>query len=329
MSYGKEAGINFRFDNVSVSSPVRANYSGVTAASFNLAKPIILKGIETATTNSGYYLLDFQYDIKRLTSGDYATKNLLLSKNSNAFVYLEQNFSQSPTLIFKEKHNSKVNILAVSNTHQKNFEWGQSKMIHYNNKKENLNAALFYPAGYVSGKTYPMIVYIYSIVSEAKNEYVNPSMQNVMGFNISNFISKGYFVLLPDITYEIGNTGISAKDCVSAAVEKVLTMGLIDPKKIGLIGHSFGGYETNFIITQTDIFAAAISGSSVSDNISHYFTINTNSNVGESWRYESQQYRMGKSFYEDKDAYFKNSPILHADNIKTPILTWQGAGWPC
>lgn len=324
LTSGKEAGIKFRIDNVSAVNRVRANYSGVTAATFNLNKPLIMKGIETGSADSAYYILDLKKGSKRLTSLGCGVKNLLQSESNNAFVYLEETYSDSPKLIFKKNYNSKTTILAYSNTHQRYFEWGQSKMIHYNKNAQSLNAALFYPAGYVSGKSYPMIVYIYSIVSDAKNVYINPSMQSPIGFNISNFTSKGYFVLLPDISYEIGNTGISAADCVTAAVDKVMTMGLVDSKKIGLIGHSFGGYEVNFTITQTNMFAAAVSGSAVSDNISHYFTINTNSNVGESWRYENQQYRMGKSFYEDKESYYRNSPILHADNIKTPILTWVG-----
>ncbi|WP_223708795.1 prolyl oligopeptidase family serine peptidase [Flavobacterium potami] len=326
LTYGKEEGIKYRLDSACATNNISSNYSSITAASFDLTKSLIVKGIETATANSGYYILKLKKGIEKFTSNDCAIKNLLSSKNNKTVVYLQQTFNNSPALIFRDKQNSKNTILALSNVHQKNFQWGQSKMIHFENKKKKtLNASLFYPAGYSPEKKYPMIVYIYSTVSEAKNEYVNPSLHNVMGFNISNLTSKGYFVLLPDIAYEIGNTGISAYECVSSAVEKVLSIGLVDKKRVGLIGHSFGGYEVNFIITQTGIFATAVSGSAVSDNISHYFTINTNNNMGESWRYENQQYRMGKSFYHDKEAYFKNSPIFHADNIGTPILTWQGA----
>lgn len=326
LTYGKEEGIKYRLDSACATNSINSNYSSITAASFDLTKSLIVKGTETATANSAYYILKIKKGIEKFTSDDCAIKNLFSSKNNKAVVYLQQTFNNSPRLIFRDKQNSKNTILALSNVHQKNFQWGQSKMVYFENKKKKtLNASLFYPAGYIPEKKYPMIVYIYSTVSEAKNEYVNPSLHNVMGFNISNLTTKGYFVLLPDIAYEIGDPGISASECVSSAVEKVLSIGLVDKKRVGLIGHSFGGYEVNFIVTQTGIFAAAVSGSAVSDNISHYFTVNTNNNMGESWRYENQQYRMGKSFYQDKEAYFRNNPILHADNIETPILTWQGA----
>jgi dipeptidyl aminopeptidase/acylaminoacyl peptidase len=92
-----------------------------------------------------------------------------------------------------------------------------------------------------------------------------------------------------------------------------------------LYGHSFGGYETNFIISQTPIFAAAVSGAGISDNISYYFNISKNGTFqSEMWRFESQQWRMGKSLYEDKEAYLRNSPIMNAEKVKTPLLLWTG-----
>lgn len=93
----------------------------------------------------------------------------------------------------------------------------------------------------------------------------------------------------------------------------------------GLYGHSFGGYETNFIISQTPIFAAAVSGAGISDNIAYYFNISENGTLqSEMWRFESQQWRIGKSLYEDKDGYLRNSPIMNAEKVKTPLLLWAG-----
>lgn len=93
----------------------------------------------------------------------------------------------------------------------------------------------------------------------------------------------------------------------------------------GLYGHSFGGYETNFIISQTNIFAAAVSGAGVSDIISMYFNISRNAYFQtDMWRFENQQFRIGKSLYDDKEAYVSNSPIMHAENVKTPLLLWAG-----
>jgi dipeptidyl aminopeptidase/acylaminoacyl peptidase len=144
------------------------------------------------------------------------------------------------------------------------------------------------------------------------------------GFNIANLTAKGYFVLLPDIEYEMGNPGLSAADCTIAATKEVIRRGLVNSDKIGLTGHSFGGYETNFIITQTDLFAAAVSGAGISDLRSHYLSIGWPLGSAEIWRYESQQLRMNKSLFEDKDGYDRNSPVVHADRVNTPLLLWTG-----
>lgn len=169
-----------------------------------------------------------------------------------------------------------------------------------------------------------MIVYVYESLSKQVNQYVNPTLQNRIGFNVSNLTTQGYLVLMPDIVYESGNVGRSAWDCVRSAVQKTIDLGIVDLERIGIMGHSFGGYETNFIITQTNLFKAAVSGSAVADNVGHYFTYNTEQNSIDSWRYENQQYRMGSSFFENPTAFFKNNPLYHAQNINTPLLTWAG-----
>lgn len=99
---------------------------------------------------------------------------------------------------------------------------------------------------------------------------------------------------------------------------------MIDSQRIGLTGHSFGGYETNYIITQTNKFAVAVSGSGISDMVSWYFSNSKGILIPELWRSETQQWRIGKSIFEGKDLYLNNSPILFADKVNTPLLTWTG-----
>ena len=198
-------------------------------------------------------------------------------------------------------------------------------MIHYTDSRGTpLKGALFYPANYDVTKKVPLIVYIYEVVSGDVHAYVNPSYDNNIGFNISNLTTNGYAVLLADIAHEKGNTGVSAADCVTAGVKKVIEMGVADLKKIGLFGHSFGGYETNFILTQTNLFSTAISGNGVSDVVAHYFNYNNDFGSIDSWRYENQQLRMGFPFFENKEAYYSNSPVLNADKVTAPLLTWTG-----
>ena len=83
-------------------------------------------------------------------------------------------------------------------------------------------------------------------------------------------MSNGYIVLQPDIVYDTGYPGQSAEKCVIPAVQQVVAQGFIDPKRIGIQGHSWGGYQITYLVTRTNMFAAVEAGASVSDMVSVY-----------------------------------------------------------
>ncbi len=325
LTKGMEKGLRFRFASLPGARST-SNYSVTNAPEFNTSQKVILTATSLVDGSSGYYMLDFKTGARPIVFKPAQLDGILLSGNRNAVAYVEQAFASSPAIKFKHIGKADDITVAQSNQPQKRFHWGFSKMIHYTNHKGQLcNGALFYPARFEDGKKYPMIVYIYDDVSHELHRYVNPSLENPIGFNVTNLTSKGYFVLMADIVYEEGNVGVSATDCVVSAVDKVVHMGLVDPAKVGLFGHSFGGFESSFIITNTDIFAAAVSGSCVTDIVSQYLSYSDHYSSGNAWRFEAQQYRMKQSFYDDPEAYHRNSTIENAANIKTPLLSWSGA----
>lgn len=167
-----------------------------------------------------------------------------------------------------------------------------------------------------------MVVQIYQIKSSEANKYFYKV--DHVGFDLRSLLKKGYFVYLPDIIYSETGAGQSALDCVNAALDTIVNNENIDIKKIGLTGHSMGGYETNFIATHSDRFATYISGSAHSDLIRNYFSYNYSTDIPQIWRIETGQYEMGVSFAEDKERYFKNSPINYVDQVNAPILLWAG-----
>lgn len=325
LTNGKEKRLRFRFDVSATSERQPLNSKGRGIYSYDLSKKMLLNAIDLHSGATGYYMLHPNKMEQPVVMDNSAVTKLQKAKERDAFIYVTQRFDRSPCLMFRKSIDQPATILAQSNQQQERYQWGKSKMIHYTDSKGRLlNGALFYPAGYESSKRYPMVVYIYETVSRDVNRYVNPSVHNIIGFNITNLTSKGYAVLLADIAFEKGNTGFSAVDCVTMATSKVIEMGIADAGRIGLIGHSFGGYETNFIITGTNMFATAISGSGIPDSIGHYFTLNSEWNTADDWRYENQQFRMGVSFFENREAYYRNSPLFNAGSITTPLLTWAG-----
>ena len=131
------------------------------------------------------------------------------------------------------------------------YAWGKAELIDYKNSKgDRLQGALYYPANYEAGKKYPMIVQIYEIESNQLHNWTAPSERAT--YNPAVWTQHGYFVYRPDIVFKPREPGLSALDCVTSGVKKVLETGMIDAKKVGLVGHSWGGYETTFIATQTD-----------------------------------------------------------------------------
>jgi dipeptidyl aminopeptidase/acylaminoacyl peptidase len=286
-----------------------------------LSKTKRLTASDMYNGGSGYSILE-KGKIISLVGGLRQISRLEMISNTE-YAYVSESFSTPPSIKYREKGIKETTVFQ-SNPHYKKYSWGTSEMIHYEVNGRQLNGALYYPAGFDPSVKYPMIVYIYDTVSRGVFLYKNPSQYDFLGFNLTHYTLNGYVVLLADIAYGAGSPGIDATNCVSAAVDKVFKMGFVDARKIGLIGHSFGAYETNFIITNTNIFAAAVSGSGVSDNIAHYFTYNKDQSRAEGWRYERQQYRMGKSIYEAQSDYIRNSPVLQASSITTPSLTWAG-----
>lgn len=170
-----------------------------------------------------------------------------------------------------------------------------------------------------------MITHIYEKQSVAEyNKYKIPTLYNSTGFNSINYASNGYFVFYPDITYEIGKPGFSALDCTEAGVKAVLKKGFIDNAKLGLIGHSFGGYEAAFIAAKSNLFKVVVAGAAKTNLLWDVFTIDNFGNMIQSWRYINFQMRMGKDIFADFNSYRENSPIFSVSQIKCTLINWCG-----
>jgi dipeptidyl aminopeptidase/acylaminoacyl peptidase len=134
------------------------------------------------------------------------------------------------------------------------------------------------------------------------------------------YTSRGYAVLEPDIVYRVNDPGMSAVWCVVPAVKAAIATGIVDSAHVGLHGHSWGGYQTAFLVTQTHIFAAAIAGAPLTDMVSMDGSVYWNSGGGDAAIFESSQGRFRGSFLDNWDAYVRNSPAFHTKNVTTPLV---------
>ena len=109
--------------------------------------------------------------------------------------------------------------------------------------------------------------------------------------NRSIYTSRGYAVFDPDIVYRVNDPGMSAVWCVVPAVKAAIATGIVDSANVGLWGHSWGGYQTAFLVTQTNIFKSAIAGAPLTDMVSMYSSIYWNTGGTDQAIFESSQGR--------------------------------------
>ncbi len=204
---------------------------------------------------------------------------------------------------------------------QAGFAWSPGvRLISFVSEKgDSLQAALYLPAGYEEGKSYPTVVYIYERLTQNLFSYSRPNFPGG-GFNRSMYTSNGYAVLMPDIVYRLNDPGMSAVWCVLPAVEAAIVSGIVDRENIAIHGHSWGGYQTSFLITQTDIFKAAVAGAPLTNMISMYSLIYWNTGGTNQAIFESSQGRFTSGYWDNWEAYKRNSPVYFAKQVNTPLL---------
>lgn len=210
--------------------------------------------------------------------------------------------------------------LTDANPQQRDFVWGKSELIEYTTGDgKKLPAVLTLPDNFDPNKKYPLLVYIYERMADQLHNYVRPTVGT--SINVSRYVSNGYIVLRPDITYKTGYPGESALKCVLPAVQEVLRRGYVDEKRIGIQGHSWGAYEITYLITRTNLFRAVEAGAAVSNMVSAYGGIRYETGMSRAFQYERTQSRIGGPPWTDPLKYIENSPIFWVDKVETPYLS--------
>ena len=244
---------------------------------------------------------------------------LTKARDADVFVFRRERFDDSPDYFAAGPGLDDARQVTRTNPFQGDYAWGRTELIEYENEwGRRLQGALTYPANYEPGGTYPMIVYHYELLSQTLHQYQVPDPTRY--YNIQIWSQEGYFVFRPDIVYRDRRPGQSNVETLRPAVAAVLETGRVDPERVGLIGHSWGGYQTTFFVTQDDLFASAVAGAPLTNLMSMYLSFYWNSGGTDARIFEISQGRMQVPWWEDWDSYFNNSPIHHIENLNTPLL---------
>ncbi len=271
------------------------------------------------TKRSGYGRLKIGGALKQLIWEEASISRLRTAEDAEVFAFVRERFDDSPDVFVGGAGLADAAQVSDVNAFQAEFLWGHAELVDYTNARgEAMQGALFYPAGWEEGKSYPMVTYIYEKLSQSLHRYDAPSERRP--YNRSVFTSQGYFVFLPDITYRPQNPGVSAVECLVPAVQAVIAKGLVDPQRIGLVGHSWGAYQTAFVVTQTDLFAAGVAGAPLTNMMSMSMSIYWNSGQADAYIFHESQGRMDRPFWNDVATYIANSPIFHIESLRAPLL---------
>lgn len=249
---------------------------------------------------------------------------LLKAEDADVYAFRMEGFDDSPDWFVAGPELSDPRQVTNTNPFHDEYAWGHVELVDYENEwGRPLQGVLTYPANYDPDESYPMIVYHYELLSQGMHQYQVPDPTQY--YNQQIWSQDGYFVFRPDIVYRDRRPGQSNVETLRPAVAAAVAQApAIDEERVGLIGHSWGGYQTTYYVTQDDLFATAVAGAPLTNLMSMYLSFYWNSGGTDARIFEISQGRMQVPWWEDWESYEANSPIHHVENMNTPLLMMFG-----
>lgn len=302
------------------------------------AKYFLLAAFNTRNCYNGFYRISFDAneEPEMLSMGPWTVfvdnayflpRNLicydggiepLKAKSSDIWIVKRHTATDAPNYFYTKNFKDFIRITNVQ-PHAK-YNWLQSERVEFP-QLDNIksNGILYKPEDFDPSKRYPVIIHYYQHLSERVYQYLPARFASSI-IDIPWFVSRGYLVFTPDIHFTKGKLGLSAYNAVMGAADWLSKQPFVNPDKIGINGHSLGGFKTDYLVTHTSRFAAALSGAGVSNMIEGTFSLGGFDNGS---RIGVVERRLGSPFYGNIDLYLENSPILKADKVTTPLLLFH------
>ncbi|MBL7726077.1 MAG: S9 family peptidase [Dinghuibacter sp.] len=281
---------------------------------------MILRGFNKTTKNSGYYSLTAGRNTipAELIAGAYNYGTLIKAKNADRYLLNRSHISHSE-LFAVTNWASPVQFTQLSEQ-QKEYVWPTAELVKWKMFDGKMSEGLlFKPDNFDPAKKYPVIFYFYERNADDLHNYRAPA-PSASTINIPYFVSNGYIVFDPNIYYKNGEPGQSAYNSVVSAAKYLAKMPWVDSTKMAIQGQSWGGYQVAYLVTRTNMFAAAGAGAPVANMTSAYGGIRWGAGISRQFQYEKSQSRIGGTLWQKRDLYIKNSPLFFADKVKTPLL---------
>ncbi len=309
IGYGRANQITFRLE--------RSNFE---EERYLKNKTVLLSAFHNTTKENGLFRKSIGDNKlpEQLTLEKYKFSSLVKAKEADVYLYDKGNYVNSPDVYLTKSFKSATK-LSSTNPQQSNYNWGNAELVSWTTPKGFKSEGILYkPENFDPTKKYPMIVYFYEKLSDGLYNYQAPA-PTPSRLNIPFFVSNGYLVFAPDISYEIGYPGKSAEEFINSGVEHLKKNNWVDGNKIGIQGQSWGGYQVAHLITVTNMYAAAWAGAPVVNMTSAYGGIRWESGMNRQFQYEKTQSRIGATLWEKPELYIQNSPLFNLPKVNTPV----------
>lgn len=273
--------------------------------------------------SEGYEWLDLasgqQTEAWKTGGGNFAySRRPMKAARSWDILFTRENFDKFPDL--QLAGSGKIRQVSRTNPQQSEYRWGSIELVEWTALDgQRLRGMLVKPPDFDPQKKYPLVVNFYEKSSQTVLSHRAPDAHRSQ-INYSIFASRGYLIFNPDVVYRTGYPGAGAENCVLSGVNFLISKGFVDEKRIGIQGHSWGGYQAAHLITKTNLFACAEAGAAVVNMFSAYGGIRWESGRSRIFQYEHQQSRIGGSIWEYPMRFLENSPLFSLDKVQTPVL---------
>jgi dienelactone hydrolase len=306
---GRRAGMTFRVVDLDRDDPF-----------LDVNTPLLLRAVDSLTKASGFWRekIGVESRPERIVMGDRNYGGLQKARDAEQYLLTQSTYREFPDL-WTGKDIAQTTKISNANPQDSQYPRGTVELVSwYNGDGIPLRGLLYKPENFDASKQYPMVVYYYEKLTDGLHGYQAPSGRNTVNPLVYN--SLGYVVFMPDIVYTDGQPGPSAAKSIIPGVQSLIQKGFVDPKRIGITGQSWGGYQSAYLVTVTNMFAAAVPNATVVNMTSAYGGIRWASGLARAFQYEHTQSRIGGSLWQYPERFIENSPLFRLDRVTTPVL---------
>jgi len=310
--YGRDNNIRFRYVDLDPDTDHIGRRDDIMLSAFHLY-----------TKQSGFYhaRVNRSRNPQLIVMDDVRYYTPEKAKEADRLLWRKSTFEMYPDLWASDINFRNPQQISVANPQQSDYRWGNVELVEWVSfANDTLQGLLYTPEDMDPDKKYPMIVFFYERSSDGLHNHQVPAPSRST-INRSYSVSNGYVVFMTDIPYTVGYPGQSAYNSIVSGTKAMTNQfDFIDRENIGIQGQSWAGYQIAWLITQTDMFKAAMAGAPVSNMISAYGGIRWSTGMSRIYQYEQTQSRIGGTIWDETLRYIENSPVFFANKVNTPLM---------